>query len=894
MGGVIIFALVLFGIVVPGAILGWIAFFQQRDLRAQIAALQAQLNRPEHNAVADRPKPASLEQPAGDSLSPERTASDAQAEQSPPPESSSEPPRPAAEKPVYSGREPDTGKTGADNTEPLVNYAPWLAHLKENWMVWLGGVSVGLSGIFLVRYSIEAGLLGPTARIALAILLGLTFHGVALWKRRQLAHYNDVLAALAGGASIILYAALLAALHLYQLWPAGPVFSLLLVVSLITMGLSLIHGPVLAALGMLGAYVVPLLVDTGSQNMLGALIYSLVITGSSLALLRHVYRNWLWLGIMAGATGWWALSLTSTVDPSVQLIYLALVTYGFLAIPGSDWRLVNSQVKEEPPLMACCHRNMFISPLTRNVYTLATFVAAAGLSIAVSAPSPVIALWILPALVLWVCRHHPGFSLIAWPAFAITAIGILVSALASDTAVHVRHLSSGEASQFAGALAVLVGLFTPGALWNIKVSEHKGYWSSLAFLAPVAALSIAYIGLTDMNTHWQWAVAMLVLGAAYLAIANRQTAKEIPPSVTAALVISAHLAYSLAAVMVLREATLTLALALQVVTLSRLHQRFALPVLPYLVKAVLGLVIVRLTLNPWLLSYPTDFHWSLWVCGGSALVVWVAAYFTRPEDPLRQWLQGAGLHLLALTLIYETRYQLYDGDIFRQTYSYLEAALNMAAAGLIGNVYLYRAKSAHHLQAFYRVCGHLLLTVCGLIYVGGLLLLKNPLWEPASIASTPLLNSLLLAYGLPVVLAATSYCLLAGQLRKIAGATAGAALLYFVSIEIHHLWQGGLSIHNVISDGEHYTYSMVWLLMAVVGTIAGIRFQAQPLYKAAMLLLMLVIAKIFLFDMSDVTGLWRVASFMGLGLCLLGLAYVHQIIRKSLQPAPARTEGGVE
>ncbi|MBB5321623.1 DUF2339 domain-containing protein [Marinobacter oulmenensis] len=892
MEGIAVFAIVLFGIIIPGSILGWIAFFRQRELRDQIAALQAQLKEPDHDRVATRSQP--LGQPANDSPSPETTVSAFQPEESPPPEHVPEPPQPAADKPVYAAYEPETTEADGAETETLADYAPWLAHMKENWMVWLGGVSVGLSGIFLVKYSIDAGLLGPTTRIALAILFGLAFHGVALWKRRQLEHYNDVLAALAGGASIILYAALLAALHLYHLWPAGLIFSLLLVVSLVTMGLSLIHGPVLAALGMLGAYVVPILVDTGSQNMLGALIYSLVITGSSLALLRYVYRNWLWLGIMAGAAGWWALSFTAPVEPSIQLIYLALVTYGFLAIPGSDWRLVNSQVKEEPPLMACCHQNMFASTLTRNFYTLVTFVAAAGLSIAVSQPSPVIALSILPALVLWVCRHHPGFSLIAWPTFAVTAIGILVSALASDTSVHVRHLSSGEATLFAGALAVLVGLFTPGALWNIKVSEHKGYWSSLAFLAPVVALSIAYIGLTDMDTHWQWAAAMLVLGAAYLSIANRQTAKEVPASVTAALVISAHLAYSLAAVMVLREATLTLALALQVVTLSRLHQRFALPVLPYLIKLVLGIVIVRLTMNPWLLSYPTDFHWSLWVCGGSALVVWVAAYFTRPDDPLRQWLQGASLHLLALTLIYETRYQLYDGDIFRHTYSYLEAALNMAAAGLVGNVYLYRARASHHLQKYYRVCGHLLLAVAGLTYVGALLLLKNPLWEPAAISSMPIFNSLLLAYGLPVVLAAISYFLLEGQLRKIAAASAGAALLYFVSIEIHHLWQGELSIHNVISDGEHYTYSMVWLLMSVAGTIAGIRFQTQRLYRAAMLLLMLVIAKIFLFDMSDVTGLWRVASFMGLGLCLLGLAYIHQIIRKNLQPAPTQLEGGLE
>tara|TARA_R110002049_G_scaffold129269_2_gene286998 strand:+ start:2783 stop:2965 length:183 start_codon:yes stop_codon:yes gene_type:complete len=43
-----------------------------------------------------------------------------------------------------------------------------------------------------------------------------------------------------------------------------------------------------------------------------------------------------------------------------------------------------------------------------------------------------------------------------------------------------------------------------------------------------------------------------------------------------------------------------------------------------------------------------------------------------------------------------------------------------------------------------------------------------------------------------------------------------------------------------------------------------------------MALLLVVIGKLFLIDMADLQGLWRVASFMGLGLSLLGLAYLYQ------------------
>ena len=55
----------------------------------------------------------------------------------------------------------------------------------------------------------------------------------------------------------------------------------------------------------------------------------------------------------------------------------------------------------------------------------------------------------------------------------------------------------------------------------------------------------------------------------------------------------------------------------------------------------------------------------------------------------------------------------------------------------------------------------------------------------------------------------------------------------------------------------------------------------QTIYRVGIGLLGLVIAKLFLVDMSDLDGLLRVASFMGLGLSLLGLSYLHQRIQRS-------------
>jgi len=51
----------------------------------------------------------------------------------------------------------------------------------------------------------------------------------------------------------------------------------------------------------------------------------------------------------------------------------------------------------------------------------------------------------------------------------------------------------------------------------------------------------------------------------------------------------------------------------------------------------------------------------------------------------------------------------------------------------------------------------------------------------------------------------------------------------------------------------------------------------------------LTIAKVFLIDMSGLTGLTRVASFLGLGLSLSGLAWVSR--RMTLQWDKGKDEG---
>ena len=53
------------------------------------------------------------------------------------------------------------------------------------WMVWVGGVALALGGIFLVKYSIEAGLIGPGMRLFFGALLAAALVAGGEWTRRR-------------------------------------------------------------------------------------------------------------------------------------------------------------------------------------------------------------------------------------------------------------------------------------------------------------------------------------------------------------------------------------------------------------------------------------------------------------------------------------------------------------------------------------------------------------------------------------------------------------------------------------------------------------------------------------------------------------------------------------
>jgi len=845
----IILALGIAVLLPVGSVLGILAFARRRDHAERIESLGREVSRLREEVTYLKRQMDGRDQPAPElELELELDETGEVTDSAPPPPEPA--PLPAD---VPSSQRPDL-----------------IRALKDNWMVWLGGLSVGLAGIFMVSHSITAGLIGPAQQLMFALLTGLALHAGAEYLRSSNRGANQVFAALAGGGSITLYAALLAGVHHYGL--IGPKMGLfgLALVSIGTMLLALFHGPLLAVMGLSGAYLVPLLIGGDDGSLAFVLSYSFLITVSSLMLMRYVYRDWLWYATLAGAFLWWLVTASGAVIGPSTAWYIAGLFVVFAVVPTLAG-LALPHLRE----------------------ALLSLLVLWGLSL-IGQPGEGPFFWnwllILPAAAL-VPQSRGALWFLPWGAVLVSALGWLGYAGRSGAdGVYLTQMAPAHQGGFLSYLIVATILCVALGLWHWVRQRDRRRWASFTLLSPLVWAVIGWLLIHGHQTSPMWSVAMLMIGGGYGLIAWKLESLERYRGGVVWAVLAAHISYSLAAVMIAREASLTLALSAQFVSLAWLARRYQMPELYLLLKAALALVVARLTFNPWLQDYDAGLHWSLWTYGGATLFAGIATWLAGRDRAIRPWLEGATLHLLVLFLGAEMRYWLYEGDIFAREYSFTEAAINTLLWGALSVTYTVRAGASESLEWLYRLFSRVLITLSSLSYLI-LLTLHNPWWGAGNISDTPIVNMLLFAYGGPVLLAlaVSRFPSLAPRFWSLCVAAAG--FLLFTALEIRQLWQGSdMGLSFGVSEGELYSYSVVSLFYAIGAIIYSTRRGNTVLYKAGMALLGLVIAKIFLIDMAGLQGLWRVAAFMGLGLALLGLAWMY----RRAQPAGVAQSTGQE
>lgn len=192
--------------------------------------------------------------------------------------------------------------------------------------IWGGGFALAIAGIFLVRFSIEAGLLTPAVRVAMGFAFGLALLAGAETAFRFDARLGDprVRQALAGAGLATLYGAFYLAGTTYGLIGAGAAFLGLASVTAAAIALSFRFGLPSAIIGLVGGFAAPLLVDSESANVPLLSFYLALITGGLAWSGQAQGRSWLSYGALAAGLGWGALMMFAGVSDNSDFAALGL------------------------------------------------------------------------------------------------------------------------------------------------------------------------------------------------------------------------------------------------------------------------------------------------------------------------------------------------------------------------------------------------------------------------------------------------------------------------------------------------------------------------------------------------------------------------------------------
>ena len=804
--------------------------------------------------------------------------------------------------------EPPPGQTTA--TPPLAPPSPGFEErIGTRWVVWIGGLTLALGGFFLVRYSIEAGLLGPAVRTVLGGLfaLALLIAGEASRRNERVSTIAalptaNIPAILTAAGTAVAFATVYAAYALYDFLAPASAFLLLGLVALGTLAAALLHGPALAGLGIAGAFATPVLVSSNQPDYWALYIYLAVVTAAAFALAR--VRLWRWLVVTTIALAWfWTLpcldcgpSMVAPHDFHVIAgfaLATLLVVCGFLFGPDIDDGRIEpiSSIALATPVLGAMLIVLFSDHADTALVSFACLIAAT-LAVAWRAPAATgavgaAAVFVFVVFAEWAVRANADMLVV--PGGPPPGIG----RAATDSSVTLHLISAVIFAAGFGA----AGFLAQGRASNAAIPV---IWSAAATFTPLALLVALYARIAHLDRSIPFAILAVLLAAAFAAMTEVLSRRDHRPglSISIALLATATLAaLALALTFALEKGWLTIALALMSLGAAYVSLTRPIPFLRTLAAALAGIVVLRIGYEPRIAGDDVGttpiFNWLLWGYGVPALSFWTASHFLRrrgDDAPLRT-VESAAILFTVLLAFLEIRHAVNGGDVYAAVPQLVEFALQ-ACATLAMAIGLERLRLRNH-SIVHDVGAVTLTVIAGMIAIFGLLLFENPALVPIRIDGN-VVNLLLLGYALPSLLMLLLSYAVAGHRRPAHGNTVAAGALVFalvyLTLQIRRLYHGPLLTDGATTDAEQYTYSIAWLAFGVALLGIGIAAGSQRARLASAVVIALTILKAFVIDMSALTGVYRALSFIGLGLVLVTIGWLYQkiLFRRQAPPVAAQ------
>ncbi|GAA6158762.1 DUF2339 domain-containing protein [Ruegeria sp. HU-ET01832] len=775
--------------------------------------------------------------------------------------------------------------------------------LRENWFYVVSALSLALAGIFLVQYGVENGLLPPSARVIAALSFGVVLIVAGEVIRRRFgddeASATAYLPSVFSGAGLVtLFGGILAARQLYDL--IGPESALIAMVVVALLGLILgwFHGPLLAAVGLIGAFAAPFVVGGTSKDPGWLYAYFFVIAVLGLGI--DTVRRWAWISVLTLFGAYAACLLLVLSSPLTEPYYLICVTA--LAVISIAIPIRRVWPDHEGAMIS-----QIISRKTGDAWpefpTRVAFGAVAVSSAILSvhwADSPA-EFWLGVTLLAGL-----ALGLMLWgrraealqDATILPALGLVWFVLMHgwDNGIVLRHFAETYAETAEAdypwvvtVLIILGGVISVTAAWR-SMHAHKyaaGWAGAAAVFAPALAiaLEVGWHPATVIGAY-PWALHSIALGALMVIFAERFSRVDGDQRMRASLAtLSALSCLTFACVIVLSSAALTIALVAMVVVAAVLDRKFNLPPMSWFIWAGVFTVTVRLVLNPGL-------DWA----GTAAILEMTLVYAVATLGFLAGWLLIRSMNRPVATLLLESATWATGGILLSlllerwlQSFGEGNATNSHWGLGLLAIIWLLLAfaqiqrfelggklnYARYLLAAFF--AGH------GLFRLVQTLVDANPLLNKVAspVLGLPLLNTLAVAYLLPALAVGLSVWRIHATplwLKRASWGLSGGLTAVWLGLMIRHVWQGAAGMYegNGVTQPELYTYTIALLVIGAVVFYQSLARRSDLMRKAGLAVIGLAVAKVFLIDIAGLGGLIRVFSLLALGLALAGLAWLNR------------------
>jgi uncharacterized membrane protein len=742
-----------------------------------------------------------------------------------------------------------------------------------------GGVVVLFFGVAsLLRYLAEHSHLPIEFRLS-GIACGAVVLLVLGWRLRL--KRPGYALALQGGAIGILYLTVFSALRLYSLLNPTAGFALLVALSALSATLAILQGSLaVALLGVTGGFLAPFLASTGEGSHVILFSYFVILNAAIVGIAW--FRSWRLLNLAGFAFTfvlsaiWGVLSYKSDQFSSTEpFLIVFFLFYVVIAILYST---------RQPPKLHGYPNGTIIFGAPIAAFGLqAGMLQHHQMALAYSALA-VSGLYIVLAWVLHQRRGEHQRLLVE----AFMALGVAFLTLAVPLALDGRWSAASWALEG-------VALIWVGCRQNRRLP--KAFGAILQFAAG-AALAITTLSAgTTIPSGTYVAAIMVGMASIYAAWTLHQHRTEKPNyewTLSEALFLWGLLWWSVGGLGELAkylDKAYELATALTFATLTALlcgeiARKFRMRVALLPALALLPLMIAFGIWSATSLNHPLAHGgWVAWPLAFAGLYLILRRHESTPPEAYHKTFHAIALWLLAGLLSWEVSW-----EIARSTGasgSWVAIGWVIISAVLLAILPYVTARLRWPFQVHRD--SYLMVASTGLaLYLAAWSLVTNALVSSPSapLPYLPLLNPLDVTQALVILILVRFWMRLRAQYQSFAtdvdprAAIGALALLGFVwlnavLLRTLHLWQGiPYELQTMLSSTlVETTLSIFWAVLALATMMIATHFKARVAWLAGAVLLVIVVVKLFLVDLSSIGSIERIVSFVGVGLLMLVIGY---------------------